>query len=1079
MDKTVLKRFAVWAHDELLRDGDGAVARHKSRGGTQALWDAAASWFVQICALRCMDVNGFLPQDCRDLNDAQAIESALHCQALHKALPRFFVPEGDRDALPQEARWTVIRRLWSDIPREWFDMRNKSGQIEIVGWLYQYFLSPQHDDVVDPLHGKSIAAADIPVATQVFTTDWVVRYIVDNSLGRLWLDRHPQSALASHLDYYIPQKANATAPPRKESQNRCLWDMLPQEKETTLEASLRDIRVLDPCVGCGHFLVYVVDVLMIIYRECGYTDVDAIREIMQNHIYGLDIDERIVRIAHFALVMKGCQYDRDFLHCDCKPQVFAFGHSDFVDAEFLGTIGDPQLRAEAKSLAESMRNARVTGSMTPLAPVSFDKLMQVPVPEQNREAWTTLVQTARLLSMRYSVVVTNPPYLNQYEPELKAFIQKHYKDYAKDLFSIFIYRGIGMCHRRGYCGMMTPNVWMFIKSYEKLRRHIVTEHSITTLVQMAKGAFFQDATVDVCAFVVQNGVPGLEGDYFRLDGFSGDMDHQKQRFQDALRDPQCGYRYRVSSQRFSTIPGMAIGYWADDAILRAFRDGKALGKIAAPRQGLATTDNRKYLRHWYEVDFRDIGFGLDRATATASEIRWFPYNKGGEFRKWYGNQDYIVDYQFDGRAIKRDVMTKYPYLKNPGYVVKNPETYFRPSLSWSKISSGRVAFRYFPQGFLYDVSGCSLFFDRDDDLLTLAGFLNSAVCSRILEIVSPTLNYEAGHIGILPILDVGEGGARIREIVRENIAISREDWDTAETSWDFMRHPLLPERGERRASIAQRFQAWDAQCAARFRRLKQNEEELNRIFIERYGLQGQMSPEVRDRDVTVRRADVRHDVKSLISYAVGCMFGRYSPDRDGLCPPVTRQPENEKSQDSCRIVQAQTDRDTASMSPWLPSTTEIIPISEDGTFPDDIANRFGDFLAFAYGPDSLEDNIAFIANALGGKGTPRDVIRSYFAQGFYADHYKMYQKCPIYWQFTSGNAFSCLVYIHRYRTDTMTRIVSDYIEKKLSLGNLSPCAFADLTRFADKLRALAAPIERNDGIRANMAQFADVLVSVK
>ncbi|MBR4984189.1 MAG: BREX-1 system adenine-specific DNA-methyltransferase PglX [Proteobacteria bacterium] len=859
MDKRQIRNFAVWARRELIdrvrmraqgygitehdignadvciiedrplteRESEmrGALVQQIRRDGyAQTIESVAYTWFNRFCALRFMEVNGYLPSRVRVFSDEQGafrpqiLSDAIHlegrlenidiekvfemkeadqndalykylliaqCDALKAVLPVVFTKIEDYTELLFPDRLldpaSVIGRMITDIPEDYFRVDSAHGQIEIIGWLYQYYISERHEEVIDPLHGKFIRAEDIPAATQLFTTDWVVRYIVDNTVGRYWIEHHPESRLAESLAFYVPQ---ADGSPRGEN------------------ISPSDVTVFDPCVGSGHFLVYAIDVLMMIYREYGYSDRDAIAEIIRHNLCGVDIDERAVELAYFAVMMKGCQYDKRFLKRGIQPRVYAVADSRFADEAFMTYLGgsNKDLQRDVAALMHVMENAFETGSLIQIPAVDFaaleDRLNSLSAQKdlfyaKHLETLGMVLNTARLLSGHYAAVVTNPPYLNKYDASLKKYLQENYKEYSGDLFSVFIYRCMLFSKSGGYAGLMTPNVWMFIKSYAKLRQYLLRNHSITTLVQMAKGAFFSEATVDVCAFVLQCARSGKTGVYFRLEEFLGNMDYQAQKLCEALNDPSCRYRYQTKSSLFETLPGMQIGYWACEAILDAFRSGQALETHASPRQGMATTDNNTYLRRWYEVAHGDIGFGLDRQAAVNSDIKWFPYNKGGEFRKWYGNQEYIVNYQHDGQCIKRDVLAKYPYLKTPDFVVKNPDTYFDPCLSWSKISSGSVSFRYFPQGFLYDVSGCSIFFERDDDLYYYAGFLNSMVCAKILEIISPTLNYETGHIGMLPIIDSAQWRASVAQRVEANIRLSAEDWGDFETSWTFAKHPLI------------------------------------------------------------------------------------------------------------------------------------------------------------------------------------------------------------------------------------------------------------------------------------------------
>ncbi len=1157
MDKNSIKKYAIFARNALIErvrtraqrygiteDGPNAlnavtradgelmseaekaqrgalICRIKAVGFEQAMEEAAYTWFNRFCALRFMEVNGYLPSKIRVFSDenntfkpqilAEAIElgdkfenidmdkvyamkeanetEALYkyllitqCNELKPLLPSLFTKIEDYTELlfPEHLlhEGSVIDKLISDIPEDDFNVESENGQIEIIGWLYQYYISEKHEEIVDPLHGKFINKDDIPAATQLFTPDWVVRYLVDNTVGRYWSEHHSASQLPSALKYYVSPSC-----PREIKE-----DIKPQE-----------LTIFDPCVGSGHFLVYAFDVLMQIYREYGYSDKDAASEIIQHNLYGLDIDSRATQLAYFAIMMKGCQYDRRFLRRGVQPQIYDIQDSIFVDNAFINYIcsSHEDLREDVCAIIDVMKNAQETGSLTPIPAFRREQLIERITELQTKKdlfntdkvnIFKNILDVVNILATDYAVVITNPPYMNKYDAELKQFIHDYYKDYSGDLFSVFIYRCLQLCKPNGYAGLMTPNVWMFIKSYEKLRRYIIENHSITTLVQMAKGAFFSEATVDVCAFVIQAQQQNEDGVYFRLEEFTGNMDVQEEKLLEALHAPECTYKYQASSSLFSKLPGMPLGYWSGDAIIQAFQNGHALEKKASPRQGLATTDNNLYLRHWYEVEFDHIGFGLDRQTATTSDLKWFPYNKGGEFRKWYGNQDYVVNYQHDGAAIKNDVLTKYPYLKTPDFVVKNPDTYFKPCLSWSKISSGSVAFRYFPQGFLYDVSGCSIFFERIEDLYYYAGFLNSTVCSNILEIISPTLNYETGHIAILPILESETHADRVRELVLQNISIAQEDWNQFETSWDFRLHPFvrLRQTFNGNAKIEDIFEVWKKECSKRFECMKSNEEELNSIFINIYGLNNKLYSEIEDKKITIRKADLQRDVKSFLSYAVGCIFGRYSLDCDENTE--SRKPNSENYY----------------------CTDNIIPITDDDYFADDIINRFISFVSLVFGEETLEENLRFMAEALDNSDNSKEVLRSYFLNDFYSEHVKTYQKRPIYWQFDSGkkNGFKCLIYMHRYQPDTIARIRTDYIHE---LQSRLKTAISDIENqiqtktgaravklkkqlkklndqndeifiFEEKIHHLSDQmlhIDLDDGVKVNYAKFGDVLAGVK
>lgn len=1022
--------------------------------------EVAYTWFNRLVAIRFMEVNDYLPSGVRvlssenkaknepdfvtspfdtdleftpyeqdrviQLKDENKLDELFRmlfikqCNKLHDILPDLFEKTDDYSELLLTISFTdkdgIVYCLVHDIDEVDFRINDEmysengkikaDGQVEIIGWMYQYYISKKHEEVIDPLHGKTISKADIPAATQLFTTDWVVRYMVDNSLGRYWIERNPQSKLAEKLDFFVTPKDGYI-------------DYIDEKVYPT------DLTFFDPCMGSGHILVYAFDVLMEIYRECGYSDRDAALNIVQYNLYGMDIDKRAYQLAYFAIMMKARSYNRraltqgifnnlavceesngiDRFACDGitndkeQNKIGEYLIEAFKDAQELGTLQTVK-SADYKSFAEYLLNLENTTEQLDIFSMSWindtlPKMLQ-------------FTKQAAIMSKKYAVVCTNPPYMNKLEGQLKKFVIDNYKPYSGDLFSVFMYRNFGYCKDDGYSAFMTPNVWMFIKTYENLRNYIIDTKSIITLVQMAKGAFFKEATVDIATFVLKNGRSKENGLYIRLEKFKGDMEVQKQKVLEAINNKDCGYFYQADENDFSKIPGSPIAYWVSEDLLNDFETGTALNEIAYPRQGMATTNNNVFLRQWYEVANNRIGFNLNSEEDTISDIyKWFPYNKGGEFRKWYGNNDYVVNFQNKGSEVCAYI-DSHSAVDHKGRVI-NRDKYFKPSVTWSKISSGSIAFRYKPKGFIFDVAGTSIF-GNEKTLDNIMSFLNSKVALSILACLSPTLNYEVGHISSIPIKEEVLNSNSAYEIVNQNKDISKDDWDSFETSWDFKKHPLLCYATN---TISSAFEAWTAECENRFNQLKANEEELNRIFIDIYGLQDELTPEVEDKDVTVRKADLQRDIKSLISYAVGCMFGRYSLDVDG-------------------IAYAGGDWDESKYSTFIPDVDNCIPITDEEYFEDDIVGLFCAWLKKVYGEDTLEENLDFIANALGNKGkTSREVIRNYFLTDFIKDHIKTYQKRPIYWLFDSGkqNGFKALVYMHRWNADTIGNVRVEYLHR--------------------------------------------------
>ena len=1015
--------------------------------------EVAYTWFNRLVAIRFMEVNDYLPSGVRvlssenkakkepdlvttpfdtdleftsyeqdriiQLKDDNKLDELFRmlfikqCNKLHDILPELFEKTDDYSELLLTISFTdsegIIHHLINDIEDVDFRINDEmytddgkikaDGQVEIIGWLYQYYISKKHDEIVNIYKG-TVKKADIPAATQLFTTDWVVRYMVDNSLGRYWIERNPQSKLAEKLEFFVAPKNGKI-------------------QYVDEKISPTDLTFFDPCMGSGHILVYAFDVLMEIYREVGYSDRDAALSIVENNLFGMDIDKRAYQLAYFAVMMKARSYNRRALTKGISNNLAVVEESNSIDKFACnGLTTDSEQNKIGEYLVEAYKDAQEIGTLQTIEKKDYKEFVEYLNNVESSAgqidlfstAWLNdtltqmiqLAKQAKIMSNKYAVVCTNPPYMNKLEGQLKKFVVDNYKAYSGDLFSVFIYRNFDYCKIDGYSAFMTPFVWLFIKTYEALRTYIIDSKAITTLVQMEYSAF-EEATVPICSFVLKNGKATEKALCFRLSDFKGGMEVQKQKVLEAISDKNCGYFYETEQSEFSKIPGSPVAYWVSEQLRKCFEFGIPLGKLAAPRQGMATTNNNLFLRQWYEVSASNIGFKYKNLEQTKDgRHRWFPYNKGGQFRKWYGNQDYVVNWYKDGKDLKE-------YTKDaPGGRMNNMEFYFHPSVTWSKISSGNFSTRFMPQGFIFDVAGCSIFSNKEEKLKYFLGFTNSCVVKYILSAISPTLNYEVEHIKKLPI--VFNKSQEVMMLIDDLICNSKNDWDSFETSWDFKKHPLVSYSTNKTSTA---FELWSKECAERFNQLKANEEELNRIFIDIYGLQDELTPEVEDKDVTVRKADLQRDVKSLISYAVGCMFGRYSLDEDGL-------------------AYAGGEWDNSKYDAFIPDEDNCIPITDEEYFEDDIVGLFCAWLKKVYGEDTLEENLDFIANALGNKGkTSREVIRSYFLTDFIKDHIKTYQKRPIYWLFDSGkqNGFKALVYMHRWNADTIGNVRVEYLHR--------------------------------------------------
>ena len=1172
MDKNAIKKYAVWAREQLIEkvtaravkyeiiDGKelnealeavggevlseaerkqrkALIQKIKADGYRQVMEEVAYTWFNRFVAIRFMEVNGYLPSHVRVFSDEsgafkpQILAEAIHldlagldmnkvmqykedaneeelfkyllkiqCNALNEILPQMFQKIEDYtelllpDFLLREG--SVIEKLVNEIPEDNFDVNTENGQIEVIGWMYQYYISAKHEEVVDPLHGKVVKKEEVPAATQLFTTDWVVRYLIDNSVGRYWVERNPESKLEDDLTYFVKPKDGVI-------------------KTVDEKITPQDVTVFDPCVGSGHFLVYAFDVLMKIYVEYGYSERDAAAEIVKNNLYGLDIDGRAVQLAYFAVMMKARQYDRRFFTKKIHPNVYEITESNTADRTSIEYFygNDVALKKDVEAILEALKDAKEYGSILQMPEVDFEKI-NARFTEIDSEIsmykpylmgdFRMFIRPAEIMSGKYAVVATNPPYLNKYDQKLNTYIVENYSDYKGDLFSVFIYRNFDFCKQGGYSGFMTPMVWMFILTYEKLRGFIIENKRITTLIQFEYSAY-EEATVPICSFVLQNSMPDIKGLYFRLSDFKGGMDVQKAKMMEALNG-RTGFFYEADQKNYLVIPSTPIAYWLSDTMFEIFRSSQSLSEVAKPRQGLATSDNDRFLRFWQEVELPKIGFGIKNIEDSEQfKYKWFPCTKGGNFRRWYGNNYYVINWENDGEEIKAYAASLY---KNYTRTIKNIPLYFQKGLTWSTISSGLFSLRYVQTGFIFETKGAMCFVD-DKYLYGVLALYNTKVMQSFLQVISPTLDYHEGSLGRTPIKL--EADITIDSLTAECVELSKNDWDSFETSWEFETHPFvdlskglwdatataasmdyyygkLPKTS---CPIETCYLLWQGMCNERFEKLKKNEEKLNRIFIDIYGLQDELTAEVEDKDITVRKADLQRDIRSLISYAVGCMFGRYSVDVPGL-------------------IYAGGEWDETKYRSFKPDADAIIPICDDEYFEDDIVGHFITFIEMVFGKEALEDNLKYIAEALGGKGSTREVIRNYFLNDFYADHVKTYQKRPIYWLFDSGkkNGFKCLVYMHRYKPDTIARIRTDYvheqqaryrtaieeIEKRSESASASEKVKLDkklntlkaqdeeLHSYEEKIHHLAdqmISIDLDDGVKHNYELFKDVLAKIK
>lgn len=992
--------------------------------------EVAYTWFNRMIAIRFMEVNGYLPirvlssesgkhepdivttpfdagleftgeesgriYELRDNNRLEELFRMLfirECNHLHDILPELFEATNDYSELLLSLSYTdkdgVVFHLVNDISEDDFNIE-KEGQVEIIGWMYQYYNTEPKDKVFAALKKNvKITKENIPAATQLFTPHWIVRYMVENSLGRLWIEGHPDDDLRQCWEYYLDE---AEQEPQVQAQ-------LEEIRAGCREISPEDIRIIDPCMGSGHILVYAFDVLMQIYSAQGYSERDAAKLIVEKNLWGLDIDRRAYQLAYFAVMMKARQYNRRILTSGIKPNLFVIDDNRALTPEIIEYIadGDSKIAADLRSISNDLTNAREYGSIINVQPVDFSGLIErigviaqsdelnLIAMENKRiacEKILPLVNQAQALSQKYDVVCTNPPYMggSGMNSVLSEYVKRCYSEAKSDLFAALIIKCLEFTKQNGYSSLVTMQSWMFLSSFEEMRTKLLTLNTLTTLMHMEN--MVMGIAFGTAVSVFRKGaVKGYKGTYNQIK--LADIENAKPK-----SFPVAGNRFaQVSSDNFSKIPGMPVAYWVSKAVYNAFLNFPNLYSIAPTKMGMTTGDNNKFLRFWYEVNKQKVGEN-------------YPfYNKGTEFRRWFGGIVNVIKWIDNGFEVR--------HFK--GSTIRNDDYYFKKGITWGLITSATSSFRSTENyECVYGDAGPGCFPKPEDFYYTLA-MLNSKPVDLFLNIMNPTINLSSGVTAQIPAEVEKDSFNTVSCLSKENVDLSRRDWDSFETSWDFKTHPLIKPV----PLISESFAQWSDECEKRFTRLKSNEEELNRIFIDIYSFQDELTPEVEEKDVTVRRADLTRDIKSLVSYAVGCMFGRYSLDSEGL-------------------AYAGGDWDGSKYKTFIPDPDNCIPVTDEEYFRDDIVVRFVDFIRTVYGAYTLEENLTFIADALGTRGnTSRERIRNYFLNDFIKDHIKMYQKRPIYWLFDSGkqNGFRALVYMHRWNADTTGNVRVEYLHK--------------------------------------------------
>lgn len=1064
----------------LLKHRDSLVKKVKEKGFDQVIEEVAYTWFNRLIAIRFMEVNEYLPSGVRVLSSADSDKSEpdiireaanldfedlnidliyklqdennteelfkylliKQCNELGKIMPVVFEEIEDftellfPDNLLQKG--SIVRDLVTSITEEDF-----KEQVEIIGWLYQYYISEKKDEVfADLKKNKKITKENIPAATQLFTPDWIVKYMVENSLGRLWLESHPDEELKAKWRYYLEEA-------EQESE---VMKQLQVIRDKNKDLKPEDIKFLDPCMGSGHILVYAFDVFYDIYKSAGYSEREIPKLILTNNLYGLDIDDRAAQLAYFAVIMKAISYSRRIFREKIDLNICAIQESNGLPEEaidFLIKKGENSIlqekqleevavdiledetvvkREDLEYLINVFNDAKEYGSILEVNEIDFEAierrikeirngdttdLFELKYKNVILEKIPDLVKQGKIMSQKYEVIVTNPPYMGirGMNAVLADYLNKNYPNSKSDLFAVYMEVAINRSKIEGFISIINQQSWMFLSSYSQLREDYLKKSVIYNMLHLGSKAFEENVgtIVQTTAFVSRKILSyKYKSTFIRLVDCSNSYEKQT-KILELNNGIVKNTKYIASLSDFISVPGKPIAYWISNNIINIFKNNRKLGELAAPRQGMATSDNNRFLRFWYEVPFYKIGFDLGSVEdAKNSNKRWYPYNKGGQYRKWFGNNEFVVNWENDGEEIKRFASSIY---KSYTRTIKNIDYYFKEGITYTFISID-MGVRYSPRGFIFDVAGSSIFI-KGDSLFVILAFLCSKLSRMFLDILNPTFNIQVGDIKNLPIVNLNDSRYRenIINIARENINICKEEWDSYENSWDFKKHPFILCK-ENSTKIEQIFNRWDKFNNIKTNKLKKNEEELNKNFIEIYGLKDEVSPDVIDKDITIRRAIRERDIKSFISYAIGCMFGRYSLDEEGLI-----YAGGQFNPDRYKIFKVDLDN--------------VIPITDDEYFEDDIVSRFVEFVKITFSEETLEENLDYIADTLGKKGneTSRQTIRRYFLKDFYKDHLQTYQKRPIYWLFDSGknDGFKALIYMHRYDIGTVARVRTDYL----------------------------------------------------
>ena len=1086
------------------------VKRINELGTEQVIEEAAYTWFNRIVAIRYMEINDYLPLtkdnqslgirvlsskdntpdpeimkfsnltnpdldidfkkekyiELKDDNEKYKYVLLLICKKLGKVIPQVFDGITDYidllipDNLLNDSGF--INKIVNEVPTENYK------QVEIIGWLYQYYNQEEKDKAMGK--NSQYSKSEIPYVTQLFTPSWIVKYMVENTILQYW-NENDEIIDIENFKYFDDKNVEANS--RKRNKN------------------IEQFKIIDPCSGSGHILVYIFEVLYKLYEKKGYYKPIIAEMILKNNIYGLDIDERASQLSVLSVLLKAREYDKQIFNKDiCKElNIIEIKETNNIVVSDYNLLND-----EAKYLLNIFKDAKEIGSLIKIDKLDFNNAINNLKDDifgyYLKEKFEPLIKQANILSEKYNVIVTNPPYLNNSSMpnRLKDYVSKEYPNSKTDLCVCFM--ELNMLMEDGYFGMINQNSWMFLSSFEKFREHLLNNYEIISMIHLGSHAFEEigGEVVQTTAFVFKKSSDSnKETSFYRLVEINDAVEKEKKYITKSCPN------FLINQSNFLKIPGYSIAYWITDNTLEIFNNNKSIIEYGKPKQGLATGCNNDFLRMWFEIDINKALLNSKSVDESKnSDRKWFPYNKGGEFRKWFGNVEYVVNWENDGFEIKN-------YKDKNGKLKSRPQNldyYFNDGITWSLLCSSNFGCRYSVTGNIFDVNGMTFFFDNKKYMKYGLGLLCSKISFHFLEIINPTLAFQSGNIAKIPFIIDEEKIDNINELVDENINISINEWNSFETSWNFMSNPLIQIIKENNIScnLERSWYLYSAKCNEQFEHLKKNEETLNEIFIDIYNLEDELNPNIDDKDITFRKPDKIRDIKNLISYAVGCMFGRYSLDKDGL-------------------VYAGGDFDENNYKTFKADTDNIIPITDEAYFSDDIVDRFKDFIEVVYGKETLNANLDFIAETLGKKGTEtsEETIRRYFLNDFYSDHIKMYQKKPIYWLFDSGkkNGFKALIYMHRYNENTVPKVRLDYLhrvqntydklltdvnyrlttelsvsDKKIAQNrqaNLN-AKLQEITAYDEKIAHIAnqrISIDLDDGVTANYSKFANILAKIK